>query len=137
MQIKSFGLLNIFGRKSLILIDDPPVFLIFRSGKNKIPIKYSDVYDIKYHTSFLFAKIVIILNNRPDIKYTEPICQGNFFYLSYSLFYFIFIIIKQFKYNFRFKFGCKLSVNFTHFNSSPYLILNCLIFNNQKRLFKL
>ncbi len=68
MQIKSFGLLNIFRRKSLGLIDDPPVLFIFKSGKNKTPIKYSDVYDIKYHASFLFAKIVIILNNRPDIK---------------------------------------------------------------------
>ena len=68
MQIKSFGLLNIFKRKSLGLIDDPPVLFIFKSGKNKTPIKYSDVYDIKYHASFLFAKIVIVLNNRPDIK---------------------------------------------------------------------
>jgi DNA helicase-4 len=68
MQIKPFALLNIFVRKSLSLIDDPPALFIFKNGKNKTSIKYDDIYDIKYGSSFIFSKIVVILNNRPSIK---------------------------------------------------------------------
>ena len=68
MKIKPFALLNIFERKSLSLIDDPPTLFIFKSGKNKTSIKYDDIYDIKYGSSFIFSTIVVILNNRPSIK---------------------------------------------------------------------
>ena len=68
MQIKPFALLNIFERKSLSLIDDPPALFIFKNGKNKTSIKYDDIYDIKYGSSFIFSTIVVILNNRPSIK---------------------------------------------------------------------
>ena len=68
MQIEPIGLLNTFGKKALILIDDPPGLLRFKNGKNETLIKYGDIYAVKYKLSFLFSKIVIVLNNRSDIK---------------------------------------------------------------------
>jgi DNA helicase-4 len=80
MQIKPFGTLNIFGRKSLVLIDDTAALFMFKNGRDKTPIKYDDVYDIKHDDSFIFSKIVVVLNKRPNINlsFVPKISIDNF-----------------------------------------------------------
>jgi len=66
--LKPFILFNLFLKKTLILIDEPPVFLKYKDGKNEIVIKLDDIYTVKHELSKFFAKLIITLSNQRDIE---------------------------------------------------------------------